>query len=73
MSSLKGKEKWVLTFSFIMVTMLKLYLMVLKARMSGRDLKQALFSARTLVLHWEQVYMLSPSSMSFTQTSSRLW
>jgi len=42
MSSRRGKEKWVLTFSFIIVTMLKVYRMVLKLRMRGSFLKQAL-------------------------------
>lgn len=42
MSRRSGKEKWVLTFSFIMVTMLKVYLMVLKLRIRGSFLKQAL-------------------------------
>lgn len=30
-----------------------------------------LFSARTFLPHWEQVYMLSPSSVSLMVTSSR--
>lgn len=42
MSRRSGKEKWVLTFSFIMVTMLKVYLMVLKLRIRGSFLKHAL-------------------------------
>lgn len=42
MSRRSGKEKWVLTFSFIMVTMLKVYRMVLKLRIRGSFLKQAL-------------------------------
>ena len=43
MSSRRGNEKWVLTFSFIMVTMLKVYLMVLNDRILGSVLKHALF------------------------------
>ena len=42
MSSRRGNEKWVLTFSFIMVTMLKVYLMVLNDRILGSVLKHAL-------------------------------
>lgn len=43
MSRRSGKEKCVLTFSFIMVTMLKVYLMVLKLRIRGSFLKHALW------------------------------
>ena len=32
-SNLSGKEKWVLTFSFSIVSMLNVYLIVLKHRM----------------------------------------
>lgn len=42
MSSLRGKEKCVLTFSFSMVTMLNVYLIVLKHNILGNLLKQAL-------------------------------
>lgn len=45
--------------------------MVLRQSIFGSFLKHALFSARTLFWHLEQVYMLSPSNMSFTVTSSR--
>ena len=44
--------------------------MVLKQSILGSLLKQARFSARTFFWHFEHVYMLSPSSMSFTVTSS---
>lgn len=46
MSRQSGKEKWVFTFSFIMVTMLKVYLMVLKLRIRGSFLKHALQERR---------------------------
>jgi hypothetical protein len=39
----------------------------------GSRLKQARFSARTFFSHCEHVYMLSPSSVSFTVTSSSDW
>ena len=42
MSSCTGNEKCVLTFSFIMVTMLNVYLIVLKDKISGSVLKHAL-------------------------------
>ena len=42
MSSRIGNEKWVFTFSFNMVTMLKVYRMVLKHKIWGSFLKQAL-------------------------------
>ena len=38
----RGKEKWVFTFSFSMVTILNVYLMVLKHKILGNLLKQAL-------------------------------
>ena len=62
-----------ITFSFSMVIMLKVYRMVLNAKILGSFLKHALFSALTFLLHWEQVYMLSPSSMSITVTSPSDW
>lgn len=42
MSSLSGNEKCVFTFSFNIVTMLNVYLIVLKQRIFGRVLKHAL-------------------------------
>lgn len=45
MSSRSGKEKWVFTFSFIMVTILKVYRIVLKHKILGICLKQALLGA----------------------------
>lgn len=55
MSRRSGKLKWVLTFSFIIVTMLKVYRMVLKLRMRGSFLKHALreetIESRALLLH----------------------
>ena len=51
MSSRRGNEKWVLTFSFIMVTMLKVYLMVLNDRILGSVLKHA--------LHREKIWNIS--------------
>ena len=49
------------------------YLIVLKAMTLGSRLKQARFSALTFFSHCEQVYMLSPSRVSLTVTSSRDW
>jgi len=42
-----------LTFSFNIVIMLNVYLIVLKANIFGSFLKQARFSARTFFSHWE--------------------
>ena len=42
MSSSSGNEKWVLTFSFIIVSMLNVYRIVLKQRIIGSLLKHAL-------------------------------
>ena len=59
MSSLRGKEKCVLTFSFIMVIMLNVYLIVLKHKMEGSLQKHALVSIKHICSYsLESIYLL---------------